>query len=153
MIVGSRYGNVKEKSLQINISRIADAEAVIRHLQAIKDAFEAHGCSSIELAIAEEVVTPVTRILTGVFNWTTWYRKIIKPFEGNVMFIFPDPVPPAPKPQPQVLAQPVPDNNFTEPEPPVKEKAPKQNRYLRNLPVEASGKSADLVHPPRAEAT
>lgn len=88
--------NVSEKSLQININSVDDAKAVIQSLPKIKAAYDAHGCTSVEFAIAEEVVTPTAAILVGAIPWTTHYRKIVKPFEDNVLFQLPHYQPAAP---------------------------------------------------------
>ena len=80
---------MSEKSLQINIDSIEDAKSVIRNLPKIKIAYEAHACTSIELCIYEEVVTPTAKILVGAFPWCVHYRRIMKPQDGNVLFQLP----------------------------------------------------------------
>lgn len=80
---------MSEKSLQINIGSIEDAKSIVQNLAKIKLAYEAHGCTSIELAIMEEAVTPSAAILVGAFPWCVVYRKIVKPFEGNVFYPLP----------------------------------------------------------------
>ena len=81
--------NVSEKSLQININSVDDARAVIQHLGQIKTAYEAHGCTSVEFVLAEEVVTPTAKILVGAIPWCTTFRKIVKPIGTNILFQLP----------------------------------------------------------------
>ena len=80
---------MSEKSLQINISSVDDAKSVVANLQAIKTAYEAHNCTSVELCIAEEVVTPTAKILVGMVPWTVTYRKIMRVLDGSVLFQLP----------------------------------------------------------------
>ena len=80
---------MSEKSLQINISSVDDAKSVVANLQSIKAAYEAHNCTSVELCIAEEVVTPSAKILMGMVPWCVTYRKIMKVQAGNVLFLLP----------------------------------------------------------------
>lgn len=90
---------MSEKSLQINISSVDDAKSVVVNLGAIKTAYEAHNCTSVELCIAEEVVTPTAKILVGMVPWTITYRRIMKCQGDNVLFQLPHyalATPPAP---------------------------------------------------------
>lgn len=80
---------MSEKSLQINISSVDDAKSVVANLQAIKTAYEAHNCTSVELCIAEEVVTPTAKILMGMVPWTVTYRRIMRVQDGSVLFQLP----------------------------------------------------------------
>lgn len=83
----------KERSLQINIDSEDDARAVIQHLQAVKDAYDllaaTNGITSIEFAINENVARKVESTLYGAVPWTHTYTKLVKPFDGNVLFPLP----------------------------------------------------------------
>lgn len=101
--------NVSEKSLQINIDSVDDARAVIQHLKRVKSAYDAHGCTSVELAIAEQVATDAHPILAGAIPWCTTFRKLVKPFGENVLFELPHyrplaPRPPVPDKEPEVAS-------------------------------------------------
>lgn len=105
-----------DKSLQINVSSVEDAKAVVQNLKAIQQAYDAHGCSSVEFQIMEEVVTPTAKYLVGIIPWCTAFRKIIKPLGDNVLFQLPHyreltaarPVP-ASEPSPAEQKQPNPE--------------------------------------------
>lgn len=131
---------MSDKSLQININSVDDAKAVIQHLGAIKVAYEAHACTSIELCIAEEVVTPTAKILVGAFPWCTHFRKNVRPFGENIHFQLPHFVDYSRPGAPVRVAEPAAASVDDLPGEP---KAPKVNRYLRNL--DTTGKSASLV--------
>lgn len=133
-----------DKSLQINISSVDDAKSVIANLGAIKVAYEAHGCTSVEVCIMEEVVTPTAKILVGAFPWCVSYRKIIKPFGENVLFQLPHycprstPASQVKQPETRHVAQ-------TNLPPPVR-KSSSLRRPIPNLP-ETLGNSPALVPP------
>lgn len=118
-----------------------DAKAVIQNLGAIKVAYDAHGCTSVELCIAEEVVTPTAKVLVGAFPWCTHYKKHIKPFKDNILFQLPHFVDYSRPGAPVRVAASAAAQTDVQPEEP---KAPKVNRYLRNID-NTTGKSASLV--------
>lgn len=82
---------MSEKSLQININSVDDARAVVQHLQKVKKAYDAHGCTSVELVIDEAMVTETAGTLAGAIPWCTTFRRIVKvaPIDGNVLFRLP----------------------------------------------------------------
>ena len=151
----------------------------MQNLKAIKVAFDAHNCTSVEFCIAEEVVTPAAPVLMGMVPWCVTYRKIMKVQDNNILFSLPayvdfkryrpvdrplsiplgEVVPKAvQKAMSEVAAisqsDSVPESGITAdpatwPEP---RPAVKQNRYLRNL-SESPGKSAPPVPAQPAEVT
>lgn len=82
--------SIVEKSLQINVTSVADARACIRHLQKIRDSFIAYGCTSIELCVYSGLENEMqVKDLSQNFRWCKTFRKIVAPFEGNVLFSIP----------------------------------------------------------------
>ena len=82
--------SLNEKSLQINITSIQDARSVVRHLQEVRDAYIAYGCTSIELAVYRGLENDMqVKDLSQNFRWCKTYRRIVAPLGGNVMWPVP----------------------------------------------------------------
>lgn len=88
---------MSEKSLQININNLADARSVLQNLQSVKQAFDAHGCVSVQFVIEERHVTEAARIMVGAIPWCTTYRTVVtsKPKDSNYLFPLPEYRPPS----------------------------------------------------------
>lgn len=81
--------DTSERSLQINIDSEDDAKSVIQNLQAVKNAYDKAGVTSVEFCIAESVAQAVEHTLMGAICWCRTYIKHIAPQPGNVLFPLP----------------------------------------------------------------
>lgn len=78
------------KSLEIRINSIQDAQSVVYHQAAILAAFgdPQNGVDSIEFLIAQEVKQEVNAIIRGVFKVKN-FTSYVSPREGNTLFKLP----------------------------------------------------------------
>jgi len=79
-----------ERCLQIHITSIQDAKAVVRALQKIRDACIAYSCTAIELYVFAGLENePIVKDLSQNFRWCKTYRTVTNAAPGNVMFAVP----------------------------------------------------------------
>lgn len=133
-----------ERSLQINISSVDDAKSTIANLKKVKAAYDAHGCTSVEFCIMENIVSETIAPLMGAIPWCKTFRRIVKPYDDNVFFALPHYVPAV-----RVIAPPsLPPLTTQVDSTPARRGRPK-GRFIRTkLNQEAHGKTTPLVPAP-----
>jgi hypothetical protein len=79
-----------ERCLQIHITSLQDAKAVVRSLQKVRDACIAFSCTAIELYVFAGLENEsIVKDLSQNFRWCKTYRTITNVAPGNVLFSVP----------------------------------------------------------------
>lgn len=82
--------SITERCLQIHITSLQDAKAVVRSLQKIRDACIAYSCTAIELFVFAGLENEsLVKDLSQNFRWCKTYRTITNVSPGNVLFAVP----------------------------------------------------------------
>jgi hypothetical protein len=82
--------SIHERCLQIHVTSLQDAKAIVRSLQKIRDACVAYSCTAIELYVFAGLENEtLVKDLSQNFRWCKTYRTITNVAPGNVLFAVP----------------------------------------------------------------